>query len=293
MLNYVKSKWRTAHVSENHLKLNSYLRLNKKTFEIYNINDAVPNLIIVGSQKCGTSSLHYYLDEHPNIYMSAPIKEAGYFIFDEWGKDYWEKRGDKIDTKLDLKRNYTITDRYINQKYDGDSSTHYTIGNRVQDYDIPLVIKKESPKAKIIYLIRNPFARVTSAYYHFVKYHKFTDSIDDFILKYKSVISTTLFFDQIKPFAELFSGNLLLLNFEDLIKNTKIVMNKTYKFLELEPHNHEEFRVYNKTSPNKSSKFSRDSYDNLSTIFTRQKVLMEGYFNIELNWDLTEKTWVI
>ena len=34
----------------------------------------LPNFLIVGAPKSGTSSLHYYLKQHPEIYMS-PVKE--------------------------------------------------------------------------------------------------------------------------------------------------------------------------------------------------------------------------
>lgn len=35
------------------------------------MNPVLPNLLIVGSAKCGTSSLHNYLAQHPEIFMSA------------------------------------------------------------------------------------------------------------------------------------------------------------------------------------------------------------------------------
>ena len=37
-----------------------------------------PNFFIVGAAKSGTSSLFYYLELHPDVYMS-PIKEPHYF----------------------------------------------------------------------------------------------------------------------------------------------------------------------------------------------------------------------
>ena len=40
---------------------------------------ALPNLIVIGSQKCGTSVLHYYLSLHPEVSMSKP-KELNFFI---------------------------------------------------------------------------------------------------------------------------------------------------------------------------------------------------------------------
>ena len=38
----------------------------------------MPNFLIIGAQKAGTSALFYYLKQHPQIYMS-PIKEPHFF----------------------------------------------------------------------------------------------------------------------------------------------------------------------------------------------------------------------
>ena len=40
---------------------------------------ALPTTIVIGAQKCGTSTLHYYLGFHPEISASQP-KELNYFI---------------------------------------------------------------------------------------------------------------------------------------------------------------------------------------------------------------------
>src|ERR1700761_4316974 len=47
---------------------------------------ALPNLIIIGAAKCGTTSLHNYLDLHPEVQMSEP-KELEFFVDDgNWAK---------------------------------------------------------------------------------------------------------------------------------------------------------------------------------------------------------------
>ena len=40
-----------------------------------------PNLFIVGAPKCGTTSLHYYLNQHPDVYLCEP-KEPNYYNTD-------------------------------------------------------------------------------------------------------------------------------------------------------------------------------------------------------------------
>ena len=42
----------------------------------------LPNFLILGAARCGTTSLHYYLAEHPDVCMSA-IKEPNYFLFEQ------------------------------------------------------------------------------------------------------------------------------------------------------------------------------------------------------------------
>ena len=42
------------------------------------MSQPLPNFFIVGTGKAGTTSLHSYLRQHPQIYMS-PVKEPGYF----------------------------------------------------------------------------------------------------------------------------------------------------------------------------------------------------------------------
>jgi hypothetical protein len=40
----------------------------------------LPNFIIIGAAKAGTTALYWYLAEHPDVFMS-PVKEANYFAY--------------------------------------------------------------------------------------------------------------------------------------------------------------------------------------------------------------------
>ena len=46
---------------------------------------SLPNLLIIGAAKSGTTSLHEYLKEHPDIFMSGH-KEPHFLINNEIGK---------------------------------------------------------------------------------------------------------------------------------------------------------------------------------------------------------------
>ncbi|WP_053971339.1 sulfotransferase [Mangrovimonas sp. ST2L15] len=292
MLHFLRQKWRALHLNTDVIKLSDNLRFYKKKFKFEDISKAVPNLIIIGSQKCGTSSLHYYLMEHPEIYMSSRFKEPGYFIFDEWAKDYWKLKGFDIKSKKRLKLDYMLSDSFCNQKYFGESSTHYTINDRTQKFNVPYLIKSESPNSKIIYLVRNPFERLRSSYYHMVKYWGYKGTLDSFINDDPGAVETTMYYNQIQPYLEEFKSDVLILEFDDFIKNTQANMDEVYDFLGLQRINHTQFSVFNKTSPNIKSKFSVDSYQFLLPLFEEQKKLLESSINKPLDWNFSNEKWV-
>src|SRR3954453_8767361 len=40
----------------------------------------LPNFIVIGAAKAGTTALYWYLSEHPAVFMS-PVKETNYFAY--------------------------------------------------------------------------------------------------------------------------------------------------------------------------------------------------------------------
>jgi hypothetical protein len=109
---------------------------------------AMPNLIIIGGLKCGTTSIHHYLGLHPDIQMSKP-KELNFFVAElNWdlGLDWYASRFD---------------DRF---KVRGESSPHYT---NLPRYDgVAERIKTHCPDAKLIYMVRDPIKRILSHWMH-------------------------------------------------------------------------------------------------------------------------------
>ncbi len=106
------------------------------------------NLIVPGFAKSGTSSLHEYLDIHPNICMSRP-KETHFFAIDE---KY--ERGYEFHNK-----NFEKCCKQKNIAYYGESSTTYSIWELALDR-----IAADLNNPKIILLLRHPLERTISHY---------------------------------------------------------------------------------------------------------------------------------
>ena len=127
----------------------------------------LPNFLIIGAPKCGTTSLYSYVRQHPEIFMSFP-KEPTFFghegeegLFNGPG-DNNESYRTRMVTELDA---YTaLFNPVTTQKAIGEASTFYLYLPTA-----PLRIKKYIPDAKMFAVLRNPAERAYSNYLHLVR----------------------------------------------------------------------------------------------------------------------------
>jgi hypothetical protein len=100
-----------------------------------------PNFFIVGAPKCGTTSLSFYLREHPNVFFSKP-KEPHHF-----STDLSKRKGDVINRE-----------RYLNLFRGANSYKAVGEGSVWYLYSKVAVSKiiQFNPRAKFIVMIRNP-----------------------------------------------------------------------------------------------------------------------------------------
>ena len=76
---------------------------------------ALPNLIVIGGLKCGTTSLHHYLNLHPQVAMSRP-KELNFFVAElnwELGPEWYASHFDRdADLRGETSPHYTNLPRF-------------------------------------------------------------------------------------------------------------------------------------------------------------------------------------
>lgn len=106
------------------------------------------DFIIVGAQKCATTTIHKYLQEHPNVDLPVD-KEAPFFN----GEDYCADKFNEF-----LAENY-LGNGAKKENLWGKASPQY-----MSSALIPARIKSENPNAKIIAVLRNPVKRAFSHY---------------------------------------------------------------------------------------------------------------------------------
>lgn len=117
---------------------------------------ALPTFVIIGAMKSGTTSLHHYLQEHPEIQMPV-IKETNFFSGPPDRIPY-PPGSKRIE---DLKTYEQLFDPAYRVR--GEASPCYTLYPRRKG--TPERMSSLIPEAKLIYLVRDPVARALSQYH--------------------------------------------------------------------------------------------------------------------------------
>jgi hypothetical protein len=118
----------------------------------------LPDYLIIGAQKCGTSSLYRYLNEHPSV-AAAAGKEVHYFDWHYRRGPRWYRAHFPTVAYRELFR--ARTGRRL---VTGEASPYYLFHPHS-----PLRVKRLVPEVKLIALLRDPAERAVSAYHHQVR----------------------------------------------------------------------------------------------------------------------------
>ncbi len=147
---------------------------------------SLPDFVIIGAMKCGTSTLHAQLAAQAQFFMSEP-KEPNFFSNDEihakgeaWYRGLFAKAPPGA--------------------IKGESSTHYT---KLPTY--PDTVERLTalvPQAKFIYVTRDPVERLISQYIHEWTEGRITCGIDEAIEKHPELIAYSRYGYQLAPYIE-------------------------------------------------------------------------------------------
>jgi hypothetical protein len=191
-----------------------------------------PNFFIVGAAKAGTTSLYYYLNEIPGVYMSK-VKEPYYF------SPHYVQRypGETVTDKEEYLRLFENTSSYIAV---GEASPSY-----LWDPDSPKLIHQAVPTARIIILLRDPIERAYSHYLMDVKFgarDKKLSFYQDLMCTYKSqekafeklrlYVEFGMYYEQVKRYFDEFGRQQVkVIIYEEFIQHPEQTVNDVLAFL--------------------------------------------------------------
>ena len=181
----------------------------------------LPNLLIIGAGKSGTTSLHRYLDVHPSIFM-ARAKELQLFNRHDWRE------------RLDWYRAQFPTSAPVR----GESSTAYTMAPCWPS--VPERVKAAIPDARLIYLVRDPIERLVAQYVEFytagIECRSLGDTLADFDSPSNLIVMSSRFAYQLDRYREFFDDSqILVLEQRELLDSRTATLRDAFKFLGVAP----------------------------------------------------------
>jgi hypothetical protein len=201
----------------------------------------LPDFIILGTQRGGTTSLYHYLTAHPDI--GAAFRKEVHF-FDR----YYEKGMNWYLAHFPKRGEFPVV---------GEASPYYLFHP-----DVPERAREVVPHAKFIVLLRNPIDRAYSGYQMKVRRGIETLSFEDAVDKERERLSGSddpislpwrhysylkrgLYVDQLKRWMSVFPRErFLILKSEDFYEDPGRVLNQTLEYLGLRPWSPESFKAY-------------------------------------------------
>lgn len=218
-----------------------------------------PDFVILGTQKGGTTSLHNYLCQHPQV-ATPWAKEIHYFDDNFSRGERWYSR--------QLIHPVMALDAIRANRICGDTTPYYLFHPRVAER-----LARHSPNARLIALLRDPVARAYSHYQHNVRRDRERLSFPEAIhreekriadaglaletgaLKFSaehrhfSYLSRGLYADQLERFLRFFPRDqILILKSEDLFAHPQAIFDQATTFLRLAPISLKGTSVHNEGS---------------------------------------------
>ena len=221
----------------------------------------LPNFLVIGVVKGGTTSLYDYLHQHPDVYMS-PVKETNHFAAKDMDHDNFSREY-RLDVTFDFERYYAsgmkehihighIDDEQDYARLYANVNGEKAIGEISNSYAVcesaALEIKKSIPNAKIVIMLRNPITRMWSQYLMNLREGKTAQR--DFVSEVRNDLQMSnrgwgvthlyhelgMYHQQILRYRELFGENQFkILIYEEYRDNPNAALKELFEFLEIDP----------------------------------------------------------
>jgi Sulfotransferase family len=195
----------------------------------------IPDFIIAGAMKCGTTSMHHILNSHPHIFI--PQREIHFFDVDDLIQhpDFFFFNGQRWHYPSFRKKNLEYWQWYSaffasanGEQLLGEDSTCY-LASEVA----PERISKVDKEIKIIIMLRDPADRAYSHYWHLVRTGRATLSFEETIqIAPASVLIRSLYEKQVRNYLRFIPRErIYFVIFEEFIRNIDATIRKVCDFI--------------------------------------------------------------
>jgi hypothetical protein len=192
----------------------------------------LPNFLVIGAGKAGTTSLYEYLGEHPQIFVSA-IKETNFFAWHAKhpGARAWGGNPRRALPIRDLAAYTALFDDVGDETAIGEVSPLY-----LESLTAPASIRETLPDVKLIASLRQPVDRAYSGYAMEVRPDEVRPTLREAMRPESDLIQGGFYHALLQRYTALFpESQMLVILFEDLISQPLPTMSRIYRFLGVDP----------------------------------------------------------
>ena len=231
-----------------------YQFLKRHYYGITAKSRVLPDFLIIGAVRSGTTSLYYDICQHPSV-KKAAYDEIGFFddnyhLGEDWYRSLFPTKKKMREVKQNTGNAITGED------------TPFYIWNEIACKRIAEVL----PNVKLIAILRNPIDRAYSNYFLGVRHSNETKNFDHAIMKdiefldskikmefknsdyKKSYVAKGFYAKQLKKWFEHFEKKqIFITTTEELDNNPNIVLEQIFKFLELPNYSIKEIKRHKKS----------------------------------------------
>jgi hypothetical protein len=268
----------------------------------------LPDFLIIGGQRCGTTSLYHYLKNCPQIF--TPYKKEIHFFDEHYARG---ERWYRAQFPTVLEKYVTGEIKHLTFRT-GEATPYYIVDPRV-----PKRVKALLPRVKLIVLLRNPVDRAFS--HHWLMSSKGLETLtfreavaseqertagerekmlrDERYLSHKircfAHLGTGIYVDQLQHWMQFFPREqFLILRSEDMFADPAAVVAQTLAFLDIPKAEIETLldqQQHRKTFENRNkvrasvSKMDDDLRAHLVDYFRPHNARLRDYLGRDFNWD--------
>jgi hypothetical protein len=255
----------------------------------------LPDFLIIGAQRCGTTSLYNHLVTHPGVFP-AFMKETHFFDFNynkglNWYKSYFPLAAQV--------KQYQKTHHQL--PVTGEATPYYIFHPQVPERVFAAI-----PTAKLIVLLRNPVHRAFSHYHHEVKQgfeqRTFEEAVNhdlecmplehsklekeknyhSFEHVHHSYVSRGIYIDQLCSWMKWFPREqVLVLKSETFYLEPAKTVAETFRFLDLPDWKPDSFPMYN---VNRYTEMGATIQQTLTQFFEPHNQRLYQFLNSDFGW---------
>ena len=265
-----------------------YQFLKRHYYGITAKSRVLPDFLIIGAVRSGTTSLYYDICQHPSV-KKAAYDEIGFFddnyhLGEDWYRSLFPTKKKMREVKQNTGNAITGED------------TPFYIWNEIACKRIAEVL----PNVKLIAILRNPVDRAYSNYFLGMRHGNETKNFDHAIMKdikfldgkikmefknsdyKKSHIAKGFYAKQLKKWFEHFEKKqIFITTTEELDNNPNIVLEQIFKFLELPNYSIKEIKRHKKS---KYPKMNEDVRKKLLNYFEPYNEELFELINQRFDW---------